>query len=145
VITKIPDLIPTPENLYMISKQTLIGLPFELLLSGIDKLCSIALAADNSTESFKMPKMEEMNYVLFTPSENVSIPLTESVQLWKHPKFDASKKVVIMVTGWNSNIEEENTAASVLGDAYMKRGDSNFVLVDTAQYVDTLYAWSGEI
>ena len=39
IIKKVPDLIPTPENLYSISKQTLIGLPFELLLSGIDKLC----------------------------------------------------------------------------------------------------------
>lgn len=39
IIQKVPDLIPTPENLYMISKQTLIGLPFELLLSGLDKLC----------------------------------------------------------------------------------------------------------
>jgi hypothetical protein len=39
IVKKIPDLVPTPENLYSISKQTLIGLPFELLLSGIDKLC----------------------------------------------------------------------------------------------------------
>jgi hypothetical protein len=39
IIKKVPDLIPTPENVYSLSKQTLIGLPFELLLSGIDKLC----------------------------------------------------------------------------------------------------------
>jgi hypothetical protein len=39
LVKKVPDLIPTPENLYQVSKQTLIGLPFELLLSGIDKLC----------------------------------------------------------------------------------------------------------
>jgi hypothetical protein len=128
----------------MISKQTLIGLPFELLLSGIDKLCSIALSADNSTESTKQPKIEEMNYVFFTPTENVSIPITESVRLWNHPKFDSKKKVVIMVTGWNTDIAEENTAASVLGEVYMKRGDTNFVLVDTARYVDTLYTWSGK-
>jgi hypothetical protein len=42
IVKKIPDLIPTPENLYQVSKQTLIGLPFELLLSGIDKLCKFA-------------------------------------------------------------------------------------------------------
>lgn len=39
IAKKVPDLIPTPDNLYSVSKQTLIGLPFELLLSGIDKLC----------------------------------------------------------------------------------------------------------
>jgi hypothetical protein len=43
IIEKIPDLIPTAENLYSVSKQVLIGLPFELLLSGIDKLCKYDL------------------------------------------------------------------------------------------------------
>lgn len=40
IAKKVPELIPTADNLYSISKQTLIGLPFELLLSGIDKLCT---------------------------------------------------------------------------------------------------------
>ncbi|XP_070492769.1 vitellogenin-1-like [Chironomus tepperi] len=142
IIKKVPDLIPTPENLYTVSKQTLIGLPFELLLSGIDKLCSIALAAGNSTESFKQPKNEEINYVLLTENENVSIPVTDSVRLWAHEKFDPSKKVVVMITGWNSDIDSENTAADELWKAYKSRGDTNFILIDTARYVDTLYAWS---
>lgn len=83
-----------------------------------------------------------MNYVLLTESENISIPITESLKLWKHEKFDPKKKVVIMVTGWTSDIENENTAASSLWEAYKSRGDTNFVLIDTARYVDTLYAWS---
>lgn len=103
---------------------------------------SIALAADNSTEPYNQPKIEEMNYVLLTESENISIPITESIKLWKHEKFDASKNVVIMVTGWTTDIDEENTAASSLWAAYKSRGDTNFVLIDTARYVDTLYAWS---
>lgn len=32
---------------YQVSKQTLIGLPFELLLSGIDKLCEFPLNASS--------------------------------------------------------------------------------------------------
>lgn len=103
---------------------------------------SIALAAGNTTESYQQPKMEEINYVLLTESENISIPITESLKLWKHEKFDAKKKVVIMVTGWTSDIENENTAASSLWAAYKSRGDTNFILIDTARYVDTLYAWS---
>lgn len=103
---------------------------------------SIALAAGNTTEPYKQPKIEEMNYVLLTESENISIPITESIMLWKHEKFDAKKKTVIMVTGWTSDIENENTAASSLWAAYKSRGDTNFVLIDTARYVDTLYAWS---
>lgn len=46
------------------------------------------------------------------------------------------------MTGWNSDIDDENTAASGLWDAFRSRRDSNFVLIDTARYVDTLYAWS---
>jgi hypothetical protein len=103
---------------------------------------SIALAAGNTTESYKQPKIEEMNYVLLTEAENISIPITESIKLWRHEKFDPSKKVVIMVTGWSSDIDAENTAASALWEAYKSRGDTNFVLIDTARYVDTLYAWS---
>ena len=103
---------------------------------------SIALAASNSTEPYVQPKIEEMNYVLFTESENVSIPITESIKLWKHEKFDPNKNVVIMVTGWNTDIDEENAAAGILGKAYLSRGDTNFILIDTARYVDTLYAWS---
>lgn len=103
---------------------------------------SIAIAADNSTEPYNQPKIDEMNYVLLTDTENVSIPITESIKLWKHEKFDPKKNVVIMVTGWTTDIDEENTAASKLWDAYNSRGDTNFVLIDTARYVDTLYAWS---
>lgn len=103
---------------------------------------SIALAAGNTTEPFKQPNIEEMNYVLFTESENISIPISESIKLWRHEKFDPKKNVVVMVTGWTTDINEQNDAASVLGAAYMKRGDTNFVLIDTARYVDTLYAWS---
>lgn len=163
LIKKVPDLIPTPENVFNVGKQTLIGLPFELLLSTIDKICeylalfsvwffisiefnfhtgSIALAANNGTEPYKQPSISEMNYVLITNDENVSIPITESKKLWLHPKFDAKKNVVVMVTGWNSDINNTNTAAEMLSSSYLKRGDTNFVLIDTARYVDTLYAWS---
>lgn len=83
-----------------------------------------------------------MNYVLLTQDENVSIPINEPTKLWKHEKFDPAKKVVILVTGWTSDIEDENSAASGIWEAYEARGDTNFILIDTARYVDTLYAWS---
>lgn len=103
---------------------------------------SLALAAANSTEPFKQPKIEEMNYVLLAESDNFSVPITEPTKLWTHDKFDPTKKVVILVTGWNSDIADENSAASALSGAYKARGGYNFILIDTARYVDTLYAWS---
>lgn len=103
---------------------------------------SLALAAANSTEPYKQPKIEEINYVLLTESENISVPVTEPMKLWKHGNFDPTKKVVILVTGWTSDIAEENSAANALWGAYKARGGYNFILIDTARYVDTLYAWS---
>lgn len=100
------------------------------------------MAAGNKTEAYKQPSNDEINYVLLTESENVSIPVTQSLLLWAHEKFDPKKKVVVMVTGWTTDIAEENTAADELWKAYKSRGDTNFILIDTARYVDTLYAWS---
>lgn len=103
---------------------------------------SIALAAGNSTSSFKQPSNDEINYVLLTEAENISIPVTQSLLLWAHEKFDPKKKVVIMITGWTTDIDEQNTAADEMWKAYKSRGDTNFILIDSARYVDTLYAWS---
>lgn len=100
------------------------------------------MAAGNKTEAYKQPSNDEINYVLLTESENVSIPVTQSLLLWAHEKFDPKKKVIVMVTGWTTDIAEENTAADELWKAYKSRDDTNFILIDTARYVDTLYAWS---
>lgn len=83
-----------------------------------------------------------MNYVLMTDDANISLPITESRRLWEHPRFDRQKSVVILVTGWNSDIDDENTAVGEMWAAFMTRHDTNLVVIDTARYVDTLYAWS---
>lgn len=83
-----------------------------------------------------------MSYVLFTDTDNVSVPILQPSELWKNEKFDTGKKVVILVTGWGSSIDEKNDAAGVLSEAYKARGDTNFILIDTAKFVDTLYTWS---
>ena len=84
-----------------------------------------------------------MNYVLITSDgKNVSVPISEPLKLWKHESFDPTKKVIVLVTGWTTDINDSNNAADVLYNAYNSRGDYNFILIDTARYVDTLYAWS---
>lgn len=39
VIENIPRLIPSPESIVKLSKQTLLGLPFEAVLDTVDQLC----------------------------------------------------------------------------------------------------------
>lgn len=49
---------------------------------------------------------------------------------------------MVLVTGWKSNIDKKNGAANEIWNAFKSRGDSNFILIDTAQHVDTLYNWA---
>jgi hypothetical protein len=39
VAKKIPDIIPTPDEILEFSKQSIAGLPFEVAASAINKLC----------------------------------------------------------------------------------------------------------
>ncbi|XP_063704253.1 vitellogenin-3-like [Culicoides brevitarsis] len=136
-----PNYVPTFDELLDFTKQSIAGLPFEAAASIINKICSIAIAA-NATKPFRTPNASELNYVLLTGDENVTIPLTNSIELWRHPSFNPKKNTVVLITGWTTDINETNTAVDLLSEAYLARGDTNFVFIDTARYVDTLYAWS---
>lgn len=98
--------------------------------------------AANTTIPNKTPNASELNYVLLTETENITIPLLSSEDLWRHQAFDPKKKTVILITGWTTDINDTNTAVDLLSEAYKVRGDTNFVFIDTARYVDTLYTWS---
>jgi hypothetical protein len=102
---------------------------------------SLALIS-NGTESRYQPQYEEINYLLVTPFENVSIPLLEPDRLWSNAMFNRDLKVVIMVSGWTTDINFTIDSAAGIYEAYKARGDSNFILLDSARYIDTLYTWS---
>jgi pancreatic lipase-related protein 2 len=80
--------------------------------------------------------------LLVTPFENVSIPLLEPDRLWSNAMFNRDLKVVIMVSGWTTDINFTIDSAAGIYEAYKARGDSNFILLDSARYIDTLYTWS---
>lgn len=141
IVEKAPDYIPTPDDIFDFSKQTFAGLPFQAALSAFNKVCSIVLSA-NATMPDRTPNATDLNYVLLTETENISIPITNSVQLWKHPSFNPKYDTVVLITGWTTDINETNTAVDLLSEAYAARGNTNFVFIDTARYVDSLYTWS---
>lgn len=79
------------------------------------------------------PNINKMNYVLMTKNRNIPISLQKSSKLWKHPGFDNKLKVIILVTGWNSNLNsDENDDSSktlnTIYNAYRCRDDYNFVV-----------------
>lgn len=141
VLKKVPDLIPTPGEILNFGKQAIAGLPFEVAAEAINQACSLAVAA-NATRPDTTPSISQLNYLLMDGSNKTLIPIVHAEQLVTNPLFDKNKKTVILITGWASNVNGSNSAIDVIYDAYRSRGDSNFVVIDTAEYVDTLYTWS---
>lgn len=131
----------SPEQLLEFSKQSIIGLPAEAIAATINQICSVALLS-NATASENAVNITDMNYILMTEDTNVTIPLLESEDLWMNELFNRSSDTVILVTGWTSNVNEPNRAIDTIYNGYRARGGYNFVVIDTAEYVDTLYTWS---
>lgn len=75
------------------------------------------------------PDVTKMNYLLITPqNQEIIVPLTDATALWQHQQFNNDLKVVVVVTGWNSNVNETNAALDTLYKAYQCRDDYNFVV-----------------
>lgn len=127
VAMKITDLLPTPQVIFSISKNMLVGYPVEAVLSAVNLFCSAALSVSR-IEPKTSPAIDQMNFVLMTRTQNYSIPLHEANKLWHHEAFNASRQTVVLVTGWTSNINKTNSAKDALYKAYMCRGGVNFVV-----------------
>ncbi|XP_016956150.1 phospholipase A1 [Drosophila biarmipes] len=114
--------------------------PLELAANAIDALCSSTLFMDKVPPQIT-PDIKKMNFQYMTPCQNYSVPLLDAAKLWRHSRFSKGRKVVILATGWTNTVNE-SSAISMISKAFMCRGDVNFVIVDAADYVDTLYSWS---
>ncbi|XP_017067422.1 vitellogenin-1 [Drosophila eugracilis] len=135
-----PSLLPTPQGLLDGSKQLIAGYPFEFVSNSLSVICSQALASNTIKSKFS-PDIKLMNFQLQTACAKVNFPLTNPESMWKSPLFDPKKKVVILATGWTTTINGSDTI-DMFSKAYNCRGDVNFVAVDAARFVDTLYTWS---
>lgn len=141
---KIIEQIPTPNDLMNCGKQILLGMPQEAIAYAIDSVCVSAVSYE-TVRPRVAPHPGAMNYVLWhgdNVADRVRVPLEHSERLWRHPLFRADWPVVLVITGWNSNPLQPNEALEKLYAAYRCRGEHNFVAIDTAEFVDTLYMWS---
>lgn len=98
------------------------------ILIALDSSTGSAAIHFNAIRPSFMPSIHRMNFELLTHSgENITIPLLDPNHLWEHPRFRQDWDVVLIVTGWNSNINETNDALDVLYGAYRLR-NINFVV-----------------
>lgn len=76
------------------------------------------------------PNIANLSFILHTThNTNVSIPIINSTQLWHHREFNPNLPLVIFVTGWKTNLlEERSEPQDTMTDAYLCRGNVNFVV-----------------
>uniref|UniRef100_A0A1I8NR26 Lipase domain-containing protein n=1 Tax=Stomoxys calcitrans TaxID=35570 RepID=A0A1I8NR26_STOCA len=140
VIKDVGNKLPTPKGLFETSKQLVAGYPFEFVSSAVNQLCASALSSNTITPKFS-PNIEKLNFQLRTACNRYSHPLLKASEMWTSPEFQPNKKVVILATGWTTTVNDTELI-DVFAKAYACRGDVNFVAIDAASFVDTLYTWS---
>ncbi|XP_002133925.2 phospholipase A1 2-like [Drosophila pseudoobscura] len=122
-----------PPKLYKLFAKIKLGLPF----SALGYLCS-QLNDLGAFPPLDPPDMARMSFLLRTDDcQNVSIPLTEAERLWEAPGFHQDRPTVIYITGWLTNIKRSNSGP--VAKAYNCRNDTNFVVLDADNFIDTLY------
>ncbi|XP_011185242.1 vitellogenin-1 [Zeugodacus cucurbitae] len=130
----------TPDDIVQLSKNLVMGYPFEAVSSAINMICSSALAS-KTIRSLVKPDLSKIKFQLRTTCKKYSYTLMNAYKILHSPEFDPKKKVVILVTGWTTTVDDTDTI-DALAKAYNCRGDVNFVAVDVGNYVDTFYTWA---
>ncbi|XP_031628395.1 hepatic triacylglycerol lipase-like [Contarinia nasturtii] len=142
VIEKIPEVIPSAEAFFQYSQNIIMGYPFEKVFQVINSFCSAAMSSE-STKPLVTPNIADMNYILKVGDRNISVPLNKPQQLWLLKEFNPRFPLVMVIAGWTSNVNDGGSPAlDVVYAAYRCRGNVNFVTVDTAGLIDTLYTWA---
>lgn len=88
---------------------------------------SAALSANTIRPKF-LPKINEMSFVLKTKTKNISVPLEQPEQLWSNAEFNKDLPLVLLITGWTTNVNDTNNALETIYAAYKCRGNVNFVV-----------------
>ncbi|KAH8274208.1 hypothetical protein KR018_007768, partial [Drosophila ironensis] len=119
----------------------LLGVPLDIGFSTFNFICSTIVDL-GILQSKVVPDMTKMSFLLRTNGDckNVSIPLTRAKDLWTHSGFHQDEPTVLFITGFRTSIND--SGAGAVAKAYTCRGDTNFVVLDAANFLDTLYSWS---
>ncbi|GAB0093473.1 phospholipase A1-like [Sergentomyia squamirostris] len=147
IIKNAPKFNPlqSPKEISALGKEAILGLPWKVVLDRVNAICSLALTTDNNLSRDTMDKQdyENISMILYDDKENASFALTEMDKLVQHPSFNENAPVVILVTGWMSNRKNSiSRVARSIYSAYKCRGDTNFIVLDTSDYISSLYSWS---
>ncbi|XP_034489471.1 phospholipase A1 [Drosophila innubila] len=116
------------------------SLPLDVSFSALADICNTII--DLSIVRPRItPDMSRMNFVLqLDACRNVSVPLTNAEELWTTSGFSPKRPTVIFITGWTSTIDRSNSGP--VAKAFACRNDTNFMVLDAANFIRTFYTWS---
>ncbi|XP_033170116.1 phospholipase A1 2 [Drosophila mauritiana] len=121
--------------------QFVVGLPLDLGFSTLNYICSTIVDL-GVVRSKLIPDMSRMSFLLRSSDDcqNTSIPLTQAERLWNTTGFYQDRPTVLFITGWTTSINNSNSGP--VAKAYLCRNDTNVLILDAANFIDTLYTWS---
>ncbi|XP_055915166.1 vitellogenin-1-like [Eupeodes corollae] len=139
-LTNAGSFLPSPAELFGGTKNLLAGMPLEYVSTSINSVCSTLMSSQSVIPKI-MPDKNSINFQLMTACNKYTYSVLSPGDLLNNTEFDVTKKTVILVTGWRTTITSSKTIEE-LSKAYICRGDVNFLAIDAASYVDTLFSWS---
>lgn len=137
-ITKeVGSLAPSLDDIATVGKDLVFGLPSKVILEGINKFCSLALATEGGLEREEevIPELADVSIKFWDMKYNRSFNVETVKEMVKLDTFNKARPTVILTTGWLSMRENKtNISAEKILKAYRCRGDVNFIVSKSLQF-----------
>lgn len=112
-------------------KDLVLGMPFQIVLEGLNRVCSLALATEGDLERAEqvIPAMGDVRLKFLDNTYNRSFNVESVGEMVELETFNKDNPTVIVTTGWLSmRGNRTSKAADKLLRAYQCRGNYNFIV-----------------
>ena len=96
-----------------------------------------AALSSQTVEPRYLPDIDKIQFQLRTACNRYNYPLTKAHEMWTSREFNPKNKVVILVTGWTTSVDDDETIA-LFSKAYSCRGGVNFIVSFFVLSINTL-------
>ncbi|XP_023180093.2 vitellogenin-3-like isoform X2 [Drosophila hydei] len=117
------------------------GLQANLLVDILGR--GIKFAQTFSVPQIRSADITNLRFQYMTACCTYTVPVALAETLWDNPRFGKNRKIVVFASGWQTTLNSSD-GISELQKAFMWRPEVNFLVVDTFDYLTTLYMWSAQ-
>lgn len=131
VTKKVADFTPSIDDLATAGKDLVLGTPIQVLLEGLNRFCSLALATEGDVERAKeiVPELGDVQITFLDNKYNRSFNVESVGEMVQLETFNKDNPTVVVTTGWLSmRGNKTSRSAEKLLRAYQCRGSVNFIV-----------------